>query len=184
MKCPHCGFSDSKVTDSRNVGEGVRRRRQCLDCEQRFTTYERVQTTSLLIVKKGGLREEFNRDKMAGGISKACQKRPMPAGAVEKLIDDIEVDLHKLGKSEVASTEVGEIIMDRLRDFDHIAYIRFASVYREFTDIGSLKEEVDTLARVSESSNLLPGQLPLIPEDQLAHGMSKNTLRRIRRNYA
>ena len=162
MKCPHCGYKYSKVTDSRGVNDGVRRRRQCLNCDQRFSTYERVQTTSLIIVKKDGLREEFNREKLASGIYKACEKRPMPTGTVEKLIDEIEGKIHRLGRGEVLSSEVGEMVMEQLKKMDHIAYIRFASVYREFADIGSLKEVVDTLIESGNSNAYLPGQLPLI----------------------
>jgi len=184
MKCPHCGYSNSKVTDSRNIGDGVRRRRQCLKCDQRFSTYERVQTTSLLIVKKGGLREEFNREKLASGITRACEKRPIPASAVEKLIDEIEGKLHRLGRGEVTSSEVGEIVMERLRNLDHIAYIRFASVYREFTDIDSLKEEVDILVEGGDDNLHLPGQLPLIPDEQLAAVVKRGRFNRMRGNYA
>jgi transcriptional repressor NrdR len=143
-----------------------------------------VQTTSLLIVKKDGLREEFDREKVAGGIRKACEKRPMPAGTVEKIIDDIELDLHNLGRSEVLSSEIGEMVMDRLRNLDHIAYIRFASVYREFTDIGSLKEEVDILAESGDGGIRLPGQLSLIPDDELSAKVKRGSLKRLRRSYA
>ena len=184
MKCPHCGFEDSKVTDSRSIDDSVRRRRQCLNCDPRFSTYERVQTTSLLIVKKDGIREEFNREKMAGGVRKACEKRPMPAGTVEKIIDDIEFDLHQLGRNEVTSSEVGEMVMEKLRNLDHIAYIRFASVYRQFADIGSLKEEVDILAESGDGAVGLPGQLPLIPDDELSAKVKRDSLKRLRRSYA
>ena len=162
----------------------MRRRRQCLKCDQRFTTYERVHTTSLLIVKKDGLREEFNREKLARGINKACEKRPMPAGSVEKLIDEIEAKIHRLGKGEVTSWELGEMVMERLKNLDHIAYIRFASVYREFEDIGSLKEEVDILAKSGDGVVHLPGQLPLITDDKLAAVVKKRRLNRIRGQYA
>lgn len=164
MKCPYCGHEDSRVTDSRNMDETVRRRRQCLGCGFRFTTYERVQTSKLIIIKKDRRREEFNREKLAGGIRKACEKRPLPTGAVEKLVDDIETELHRLGKVEIPSSAVGEIVMDRLRELDHIAYIRFASVYRAFADIGSLKQEVDTLVAGSQ----LASQLPLISREEFS----------------
>ena len=166
MNCPNCGYDDSKVTDSRSIGDGIRRRRECLKCSSRFTTYERIQTTNIFIVKKDGLREEFNREKLARGIRKACEKRPLPAGAIEKIIDDIESDLNRMGKGEVASAEVGEMVMERLKRLDHIAYIRFASVYRSFADLGSLKQEVDTLIRRTRSAAYLPGQLSLIPDDE------------------
>jgi transcriptional repressor NrdR len=163
MKCPHCGHDDSKVTDSRSVDESVRRRRQCLECGFRFTTYERIQTANLVIIKKDLRREEFNREKLATGIRKACEKRPLPTGTVEKLVDDIETEVHRLGKVEIPSSVVGEIVMDRLRDLDQIAYIRFASVYRDFADITSLLQEVDTLIAGRQQAN----QLPLIPRDEL-----------------
>jgi len=163
MKCPHCGHEDSKVTDSRTVDDSVRRRRQCLACGFRFTTYERVQTGNLVIIKKDLRREAFSHDKLATGIRKACEKRPLPTGTVEKLVDDIETELLQLGKAEVPSSVVGEIVMDRLKELDHIAYIRFASVYRDFADITSLKQEVDTLIASSYPSS----QLPLIPKEEL-----------------
>ncbi len=163
MKCPLCGHEDSKVTDSRNVDGTVRRRRQCLDCGFRFTTYERVQTGNLVIIKKDLRREVFSREKLASGIRKACEKRPLPTGTIEKMVDDIENEVLLLGKSEIHSTVVGELVMDRLKIMDHIAYIRFASVYRDFTDITSLKREIDTLIAGSE----LASQLPLIPNEEL-----------------
>ena len=183
MNCPYCGFKDSKVTDSRNVGDGVRRRRECLKCNLRFTTYERVQASNLLIVKKDGIREEFDSDKLASGLRKACEKRPMPAGTIQKLIDEIEDELYRLGKSEVDSSVVGEMVMERLRNLDHIAYIRFASVYRQFADIGSLKEEVDTLIESDSEKIRLPGQLPLIADDG-SKKIKRNSVSRFRRNYA
>src|SRR3990170_3274216 len=139
MKCPHCGFEESRVVDSRDGNGGVRRRRQCLGCGRRFTTYERVEASALYIIKKDGRREEFSHQKLANGIRKACEKRPLPTGTIDKLVDDIEAELHRLGKAEVPSSVVGEMVMERLRRLDHIAYIRFASVYREFADIESLK---------------------------------------------
>lgn len=163
MKCPHCGHEDSKVTDSRTVDDTVRRRRQCLDCGFRFTTYERIQTGNLVIIKKDMRREGFNHEKLATGIRKACEKRPLPTGTVEKLVDDIETELLQLGRVEIPSSVVGEIVMDRLKELDHIAYIRFASVYRDFADITSLKQEVDTLIASSHPSS----QLPLIPREEL-----------------
>ncbi len=163
MKCPHCGHEDSKVTDSRTVDDTVRRRRQCLDCGFRFTTYERIQTGNLVIIKKDMRREVFSHEKLATGIRKACEKRPLPTGAVEKLVDEIETELLRLGRVEVPSSVVGEIVMDRLKELDHIAYIRFASVYRDFADITSLKQEVDTLIASSHPSS----QLPLIPKEAL-----------------
>jgi len=165
MNCPYCGDVHSRVIDSRDVNEGVRRRRQCLACEARFTTYERVQPASLFVIKKDGRREEFNRDKLLAGVRKACEKRSLPTGTVDKLVDDIEAELYGLGKSEVASVVVGDMVMERLKSLDYIAYIRFASVYREFTDITALKEEVDTLLGAEKSRS--PGQLPLLPDTKV-----------------
>jgi transcriptional repressor NrdR len=163
MKCPHCGYIDSKVIDSRDVNETIRRRRECLGCGFRFTTHERIQTSNPVIIKKDQRREEFSREKLATGIRKACEKRPLPTGAVEKLVDEIESELHSLGKAEISSSVVGEIVMEKLKKLDHIAYIRFASVYRDFTDITSLKREVDTLIAAKD----IASQLPLIPREKL-----------------
>lgn len=145
MKCPYCGAIDSRVVDSRGLDDEVRRRRLCTTCGARFTTSERVQTHALSVVKKDGRREEYDREKLASGIRKACEKRPLPAGAVEKLIDSIEDRVHGLGRAEVHSTMIGDLVMDGLEKLDHIAYIRFASVYREFADIGDLREAMESL---------------------------------------
>ena len=167
MNCPYCGYHDSKVIDSRDVNEGIRRRRQCLSCDSRFTTYERLQSASLFVIKKDERREEFNRIKLLTGLRKACEKRPLPTGTVDKLTDDIEAALYHLGKAEIPSAVIGDMVMEGLKGLDHVAYIRFASVYREFTDITALKQEVDTLvfaeAEVSQPTN----QLPLLPDDKL-----------------
>jgi len=165
MNCPYCDYPDSKVIDSRDVNEGVRRRRQCLSCGSRFTTYERVQPASLFVIKKDQRREEFSRDKLLIGIRKACEKRPLPTGTVDKLVDDIEAELYHLGKPEIPSAVIGDMVMERLKSLDYIAYIRFASVYREFTDITALKQEVDTL--LSAEASQPAGQLPLLPNDRL-----------------
>jgi len=127
-----------------------------------FTTYERIQTGNLVIIKKDLRREEFNREKIAAGIHKACEKRPLPTGTVEKIVDDIEAALVSMGRAEISSKAVGEIVMDRLKDLDHIAYIRFASVYRDFADITSLKHEVDTLV----AGRIHASQLRLIPNNE------------------
>jgi len=167
MKCPYCGYTDCKVTDSRDVNDRVRRRRQCLSCGSRFTTYERLQPASLFVTKKDERREEFDRNKLLAGIRKACEKRPLPTGAIEKLVDDIEVELYRLGKAEIPSALIGDMVIERLKRLDHIAYIRFASVYREFADITALKQEVDTLLSGAEASRS-PSQLPLLPAAELA----------------
>jgi len=167
MNCPYCGFHDSRVMDSREVNDGIRRRRQCLGCGSRFTTYERLQPASLFVIKKDERREEFNRDKLLTGIRKACEKRPLPTGTVEKLADDIEAELFQLGRSEVPSVVVGDMVMDRLKELDHVAYIRFASVYRDFADITALKQEVDTLIGSKTTVSLPTSQLSLLPDDRL-----------------
>ena len=158
MNCPYCGRQESTVIDSRGLDDVVRRRRKCLACNARFTTYERIQPHDIFIIKKDGRREEFSRDKLLSGIRKACEKRPLPTGAIDKFVDTIEAELYKVGKSEVSSSYIGDLVMAGLKKLDHIAYIRFASVYREFADITSLKEEVDSLAirRELTPTNQLP----------------------------
>jgi transcriptional repressor NrdR len=177
VNCPFCGYSDSKVIDSRDVNDGIRRRRQCLQCDLRFTTYERLQRASLFVIKKDGRREEFNREKLLRGIRKACEKRPLPGGTADRLADDIEIELYQMGKAEIPSAAIGDVVMARLKKLDHIAYIRFASVYREFEDITMLKEEVDSLA----GHSLTPSadQLPLLPLEELP--VQLKTPRRVRR---
>lgn len=146
MKCPFCGAPESRVIDSRGLGEEVRRRRVCSTCGARFTTSERIQNHALFVVKKDARREAFDREKLASGIRKACEKRPLPMGSVEKLITTVEERLHSLGRAEIPSSAIGDIVMEELEKVDHIAYIRFASVYREFADIGALKEALDKLS--------------------------------------
>jgi transcriptional repressor NrdR len=168
MNCPYCDYSDCKVIDSREVNDGIRRRRQCLSCGSRFTTYERLHPGNLFVIKKDGRREEFDSSKLLTGIRKACEKRPLPTGTVDKLADEIEAELYRLGKAEVPSAVIGDMVMERLKSLDHIAYIRFASVYREFADITTLKQEVDTLLGTGAGISPLPGQLPLLPTEELA----------------
>jgi len=165
LNCPFCGYNDSKVIDSRDVNDGIRRRRQCLQCDLRFTTYERLERSSIFVIKKDGRREEFNREKLLNGIRKACDKRPLKSGTVEKLVDEIEIEIYQTGKAEVSSAAIGDLVMAKLKKTDHIAYIRFASVYREYQDITKLKEEVDNLA----GKSLTPpaDQLPLLPVDEM-----------------
>lgn len=165
MNCSYCGEADSRVVDSRHIGDGIRRRRQCLNCSARFTTYERIDLGGIFVVKKDGRREKYSRDKLSSGIRKACEKRPLPMGAIEKVIDTIEAELYHLGKTETTSSLVGDLVMQRLKQLDHIAYIRFASIYREFSDIDTLKEVVDTLAQ-GEVSLSIAGQ-------SSQHGSSK-----------
>jgi len=161
MRCPFCGNSESRVVDSRDVEESIRRRRECLNpgCAGRFTTHERVQAVAIYVVKKDGRREEFSRQKLLAGLRKACEKRPLPAGAVEALAADIEATLYQSNSAEVPSATVGELVMDRLRSLDGIAYVRFASVYRQFGDIDALREELEDLAAGRRPPE---AQLPLL----------------------
>ena len=161
MRCPYCDHTDSKVIDSRVVDAAIRRRRQCHRCSLRFTTLERIQATALYVIKRDGRREEFSRSKLASGLRKACAKRPLPTGAIEKLVDDIEGELQKLGKAEVPSGIIGEIVMNHLRELDRVAYIRFASVYRDFADAETFREEVDSLLQSSGGVETPSAQLPL-----------------------
>jgi transcriptional repressor NrdR len=169
MNCPFCGNEDSKVIDSRDVDGGIRRRRECLNCNSRFTTYERIQPTGLFVIKKDQRREEFNKEKLVTGIRKACEKRPLPTGSVDKLADDIEAALYDSGKAEIPTSVIGDMVMERLKKVDYIAYIRFASVYRDFTDITALKREIDTLVGDDEpeTPSIPENQLPLIPAEDL-----------------
>ena len=148
MNCPYCGYYDSRVIDSRDVNDGIRRRRQCLKCEARFTTYERLQPASLFVVKKDQRREEFDREKLLAGIRKACEKRPLPGGTAERLADDIEAELYQTGRTEMPTSLIGDLVMARLKKLDHIAYIRFASVYKDFTDAKDFEEFASTVKEV------------------------------------
>jgi transcriptional repressor NrdR len=145
MPCPFCGAEDSRVVDTRQVGDAVRRRRECQSCGRRFTTYERVTKANIMVVKRDGRREEFDREKLYEGIRRACAKRPVSAEALDQIVDQIENWLYRLGQSEVPSRAIGEMVVDKLRDLDGVAYVRFASVYRSFTDLEDLKREVDGL---------------------------------------
>ena len=167
MKCPFCDYHDSKVIDSRDVNDGIRRRRQCLSCGSRFTTYERLQPSGLFVIKKDQRREDFSKDKVLTGIRKACEKRPLPTGSVDRLADDIEAELYHQGKAEIPSAVIGDMVMEGLKSLDYIAYIRFASVYREFTDITVLKQEIDTLVSDKIEVSQPSSQLPLLPAEEL-----------------
>ena len=147
MKCPFCGNIEDKVIDSRTSKEGdaIRRRRECLKCGKRFTSYERVEDLVPMVVKKDGRREAFDRPKVLKGLEKACEKRPVSVEALEGIVDTIEKKLINLGVKEIPSTWVGEEVMSSLRDLDKVAYVRFASVYRQFKDINELMNEVKTL---------------------------------------
>ncbi len=164
MNCPYCNHNDSKVIDSRDANDGIRRRRQCLACGSRFTTYERLQPASLFVIKKDQRREEFNPEKIIAGLRMACGKRPLPAAAVDRIAEDVEAEIYRMGGKEISSAAIGEMVMAKLKRLDHIAYLRYASVYREFEDITALKEEIDTL---SGAVTIQPAdQLRLIPEDE------------------
>ena len=160
MRCPYCDHPDSKVTDSRPVENGVRRRRECTQCGLRFTTYERVQTTSLLVAKRDGRREQFNREKLTSGIVRACAKRPVPLREIERVVDDIEAELQRLGHAEIRATILGDMVMGRLGRLDRVAYVRFASVYRDFQDIESFEQVVKDLRENTEQLTLMEGAPP------------------------
>jgi transcriptional repressor NrdR len=147
MRCPQCGTRDTRVVDSRDLDEAttIRRRRECPACSTRFTTYERVEAARLVVVKRDGTRQEFDRDKLASGLAKALTRRPVADGSAEHAADAIEGELRSSGQSEVPSSRIGMMAMERLRALDHIAYIRFASVYQSFEDLADLKREVDSL---------------------------------------
>jgi len=147
MRCPQCGTRDTRVVDSRDLDEAatIRRRRECPSCTARFTTYERVEAARLVVAKRDGTRQEFDRDKLASGLRKALTRRPVPDDAAERAADEIETELRGSGLSEIPADRVGSLAMDKLRALDHIAYIRFASVYQSFEDLEDLKREVDTL---------------------------------------
>ena len=144
MKCPYCGHEEDKVVDSRSSQEGdaIRRRRECLKCQRRYTTYEHIEGVSLMVVKKDGRRESFDRKKVLSGLVKSCEKRPISVEKLEETVDDIERTLQRNFDKEVESVEVGELIMQRLGKLDQVAYVRFASVYREFKDVNQFMKEL------------------------------------------
>ena len=147
MRCPFCGHDDSKVIDSRPTDEGVaiRRRRECIKCAQRFTTYEKVESLPIVVIKKDKTRELFNREKLLAGLTRACEKRPVETCALDKLVDKIESDLQNTLKREISTKEIGEKVMEGLKDIDEVAYVRFASVYRQFKDVTTFIAEVNKL---------------------------------------
>ncbi len=149
MRCPYCGHLEDRVVDSRETGDGqaTRRRRECLSCERRFTTYERIEEVLPQVVKKDGRREAFDRRKIVEGVANACQKRPVSAEQVEALVAAVERQLQELGENEIRTTVIGEAVMARLRTLDEVAYVRFASVYRAFRDVGEFMSELEELAR-------------------------------------
>ena len=146
MKCPYCGFSESKVVDSRPADEGsIRRRRECLQCERRFTTYETVESLPMVVIKKDGSRQSFDRNKILNGMLRACEKRPVSLAALETAALDIEQILQNSLEREVSTGQIGELVMERLKPLDEVAYVRFASVYRQFKDINSFMRELNKI---------------------------------------
>ncbi len=163
MKCPFCGAASSyiKVIDTREVTNGIRRRRQCNKCQQRFTTYERIASMNLLVIKRDNRREEFNKEKLVKSMRVACSKRPISSAAIEEAAQDIESRLYALGKSEVEWLAIGEMVMDHLRDIDDVAYVRYASVYRRFRDVDSMAEEIQQLQARKRREEELKNQMSL-----------------------
>ncbi len=147
MKCPYCEYPESKVVDSRPTDEGqaIRRRRECIKCTKRFTTYENIEEIPTVIVKKDGNREVYNRNKLINGIIKSCEKRPVSMATIEEMVDSIEKTIFNSMKNEITSIEIGELVMEKLKDVDEVAYVRFASVYRQFKDVNSFMEELKKL---------------------------------------
>ncbi|MBR9699703.1 transcriptional repressor NrdR [Candidatus Woesearchaeota archaeon] len=147
MQCPYCPHNETKVNDSRDNEDSVRRRRECLKCHKRFTTYERAEIMDLVVVKKDGRREDFSRNKLIRSLMIPCQKRPIKRAEIERVTDHIELELRKRDNLEVLSTDIGELVMSKLKQLDKVAYIRFASVYREFADVNQFKKELRMLLK-------------------------------------
>lgn len=147
MKCPYCGFTDCKVIDSRPVEESssIRRRRECLKCNKRFTTYETLETIALVVIKRDQSRQPFDRNKILGGLMRACEKRPISFDKMEAIVDDIESELYQMMVKEIESNTIGEKIMEKLKDLDEVAYVRFASVYKRFNDVETFMHELNDL---------------------------------------
>jgi len=145
MYCPYCSHKESKVTDKRESPEGIRRRRECLKCKKRFTTYEKASVEDIYVIKKDNRREKFNREKLENGIHRAFEKRPVEKNKIDKMINEIEEQIRKRGKREIKTSEIGELVMKKIKKIDNIAYIRFASVYRDFQDINDFKREIKEL---------------------------------------
>lgn len=149
MKCPFCGCIESKVIDSRPTedGEKIRRRRECIGCQKRFTTFEAIETIPLYVIKKDSTRERFSRDKILGGLMRACEKRPVSVESMEKIADDIEATIANSLEKEITTVYIGELVMERLKEIDDVSYVRFASVHRQFKDIQSLYDEVSKIIK-------------------------------------
>jgi len=168
MKCPFCGASSQhiRVIDTREVTDGIRRRRECEQCRQRFTTYERIASMSLLVIKRDGRREEFDKEKLVRSMRIACSKRPVSNYALEEAAREIESSLYALSKSEVDSLRIGEMVMKQLQNIDDVAYVRFASVYRRFRDVDSMAEEIQQLIARKRREEELKNQIPLPMEGE------------------
>lgn len=149
MKCLKCGNEESKVVDSRTVEDGnsTRRRRECLGCGNRFTTYEKIEHTPIVVIKKNGIRQQFDRNKIINGMLRACEKRPIPLDVLEKATDEIEMELNNSMEKEIDASKIGDLVIQKLRQIDEIAYVRFASVYRQFKDINEFKKELNKLLK-------------------------------------
>ena len=145
MYCPYCSHKESKVTDKRESPEGIRRRRECLKCKKRFTTYEKASVEDIYVIKKDNRREKFNREKLENGIHRAFEKRPVEKNKIDKMINEIEEQIRRRGKREIKTSEIGELVMKKIKKIDNVAYIRFASVYRDFQDINDFKQEIKNL---------------------------------------
>lgn len=154
MNCPFCSHEESKVVDSRPTDEGqaIRRRRECSNCKKRFTTYEKIEELPLIVVKKGGTRESYNRSKVMNGIIRSCEKRPVSLQDIEEMVDEIEKTLYNSMEKEISTKFIGELVMDKLKKTDEVAYVRFASVYREFKDISTFMEELNKLLKDPDTS--------------------------------
>ena len=142
MKCPYCGDEDTRVIDSRPAENSIRRRRQCAACGKRFTTYEKIETIPLMVIKKDQNREQYDREKLLGGILRACHKRPVPVQKINEIVDQVENEIFRRGEKEIQSNVIGEIVMNHLMNLDPVAYVRFASVYREFKDVNTFMDEL------------------------------------------
>ena len=155
MKCMYCGCMESKVIDSRATDEGrtIRRRRECIQCGKRFTTYETIETTPVLVVKNSGNRQAFDPNKLKNGIIKACEKRPVSMSKIDKLVDDIKKQVYNSLEQEISSKRLGEMVMSGLKEIDEVAYVHYASVYRQFTDISSFMQELETMMRENQTKN-------------------------------
>ena len=163
MKCPFCAASSNyiRVIDTREVIDGIRRRRECDNCHQRFTTYERIASMNLLVIKRDGRREEFDKEKLVKSMRVSCSKRPVSSAAIEEAAREIESSLYAMGKNEVSHKQIGELVMHQLQDIDDVAFVRFASVYRRFRDVTSMAEEIEQLQARKRREVELKNQIPL-----------------------